>query len=200
MKKLLFLLGLVLAVGLSAAEQKIAVIDMEKVFRGFYKTKIAETYLQQQQDVYIGYLNRLKESYTKIENEYVLLRDASQNLALSPTERESKRLEAQKKYQDMQAKRAEIEQYAMSSQKQFSELERKKNDEIVTEIKTEVTKRAAVSGYTFVLDCSGKNSNAVTAVVYFDPATDITDAVLEALNRGNQPREAKDDNTATEQK
>lgn len=187
MKKIFgcIILPLLAAGTLAAAELKIAVIDMDHTFQNYYRTKIVDAQLKQQKDVYTAHLSQLSESAQKLNQQFQELRDKSQNIALSETVRESNRLEAQKKYAEFQAKRLEMENYVKNTGKSMSELENKQREDIVKEITREVKRRATLDGYNLVLDRSGKTTNNISAIVYYQESMDITEAVLRELNRGS---------------
>lgn len=178
------LTALAAAAPMFGAELKIAVIDMDHAFQNYYRTKIVDASLKQQKDVYTAYLNQLNESAKKLHQRFLELRDESQNIALSETVRESNRLEAQKKYTEYQAKRLEMEQFVKDRGKQLNELENKQREEIIREITQEVKRRAALDGYTLVIDRSGKTTNSISPVIFYQNSLDITEAVLRELNRG----------------
>jgi outer membrane protein len=170
-----------------AAEVKVAVVDMDKIFQNYYKTKIADSTLKQQADIYKAWVKKLNDSLVKLEEEFKVVRDASQNIALSTAEREAKRFEAQKKYRETREKQVEIEQYTVEKTQQYKQLETQKRNDILIEITEEIKRRAALEGFTLVLDKSGKTLNGIPAVVYSAPAYDITEPVLAELNRGAAP-------------
>ncbi len=187
MKKLtkcLMLAALLAGASLSAAELKVAVINMDHVFNNYYRTKIVDSNLKQQRSVYESYLKQLGESVEKLNAQFKELRDASQNIAATETQRESKRLEAQKKHRELQEKKLEMEQYAQDKGKQFSELEQKQREDIIKEITQEVKRRATLDGYSLVIDSSGKTTNNISPVVFFQSNLDISETVLRDLNRG----------------
>jgi len=58
------------AVCLRAAEApKIAVVDMEKVFNSYYKTKIVQSFLEEQQNVYRTHLATLNRELQQQQEE-----------------------------------------------------------------------------------------------------------------------------------
>lgn len=181
---LVFLLALTLSMAGVAAELKIAVVDMDKIFQNYYKTKIADSTLKQQADIYKAWVKKLNDSLVKLEEEFKVVRDASQNIALSSAEREAKRFEAQKKYRETREKQVEIEQYSVEKTQQYKQLEAQKRNDILTEITEEIKRRAVLEGYNLVLDKSGKTLNGIPAVVYSSATFDITEPVLAELNRG----------------
>ncbi len=182
--KCLMLAVLLAGASLSAAELKIAVVNMDHVFNNYYRTKIVDSNLKQQREVYNSYLKQLGESVAKLNGQYKELLDAAQNIASAEIQRESKRLDAQKKYRELQEKKLEMEQYAQDKGKQFAELEQKQREEIIKEITQEVKRRATLDGYAVVLDSSGKTTNNISPVVFFQSNLDISETVLRDLNRG----------------
>ena len=174
------------AATLSAAESlKIAVVDMARIFDDYYKTRIVQSQLEEQQSVYRTHVTAMNEEYNKLQEEYKVLQDAAQNITLKEAERQEKAVEASKKLAEVKQKERVINQYLTEKSRQFKELEDTKRTEITAEILGEVQRRATVDGYDIVLDYSGKTTSSLASVVFFKPNLDITDAVLEELNRGN---------------
>ena len=172
---------------LFAGDQKIAVIDMDRLFTEYYKTKISDSNLKKQADIFRNYAEKLKESMTKLQEEYKKLRDDSLNVALSDTERENKRLLAQDKYRQLMTKSAEIQQYEREKQSHMRDEYEKTRAKLIGDIKNEIQKRCSLEGYTIVLDMSGKTLNNIPVVMLSSPSIDITDPVLKELNRGQRP-------------
>jgi len=181
----------------SSPGQKIAVIDMEKVFKDYYKTKIADANLKKQGDLFKAYAEKLSDSLLKLKEEFKDLRDASQNIALSETERENKRLSAQDKYRHVTAKESELNDYTREKQAQLRSDYDKMRSGILAEIKDVVRSRCALEGYSLVLDISGNTLNNIPAVIYHNSSLELTSAVLSELNRGHSgkdaPKEGSDD-------
>lgn len=166
--------------------QKIAVIDMAHVFQNYEKTKINELKLQQQAEVYRTYTIRLKETFDQCKREFETLRDASQNVSLTEAERESKRLAAQEKYMELQAREAEFKQYTQEKQNQMREAYDTMRNAILKEINQTIQSKCMIEGIALVLDKSGKSFNDIPLIVYSIPSLDLTKSVLDELNRGNR--------------
>ena len=56
--------------------------------------------------------------------------------------------------------------------------------ELVDEIRRAIARYAHKHGYNLVLDYSGRTLNNLPAVIYFTPDSDITDTILELINKG----------------
>ncbi len=194
MKKMLLNVLMVLAVctGVELSAQnmplKIAVIDMNRVFQEYNKTKINEAKLKKQADIYKEYSNQLAQSLNKLRQEFIKLRDDSQNMVYTAAERENRRLNAQEKYRQTAAKEAELREYNRERQKQLRDEYEKLRSSILQDISNVVTEKCLAEGYGLVLDKSGRTLNNIPFVVYSSKMLDITDSVIKTLNMGqNKP-------------
>lgn len=181
------------AVGAFAEDPKIAVIDMEEVFNSYYKTKVSAANLKKQAEVFKAYAQKLTESGQKLMDEFKTLRDESQNIAISKTEQENKRIQAQEKYRLCKEKEAELTQYNKTKLKQLNQERAQMRDTLLKEIKDEINKRAALAGYILVIDRSGNTMNNIPVVIYSSPSIDITDSIVKELNRGFSSKDAGKD-------
>ena len=194
MKRILAALVLALTLataGARAAELKIAVIDMQKAFQEYEKTKTIEIKLNQQMEVFKEYSNQLSQQYQNLRKQYESARDDSQNIAYSSAERENKRQKAQQLYESLKLKEQEMTSYSESRKTQIRDMYTKLRGEVVDEIRKAVHNKAVLEGYTIVLDQSGESLNDVGFVIYVQPGLDITDAIIQDLNRGYR-KNAKD--------
>ncbi len=178
------LLALTFGAGVCAAEVKIAVIDMQKAFEQYEKTKTLQIKLDQQMEVFREYSNQLNQQFQNLRKQYESARDDSQNIAFSGAERESKRLKAQQLYESLKLKEQELTSYKESRKAQLNEMHEKLRNELIDEIKQVVHNKAVLEGYTIVLDKSGTSLSDVQFLVYFQSNLDITASVVQDLNRG----------------
>lgn len=175
------------AIALRAAEpQKVAVVDMEKAFNNYYKTKIIQSFLEEQQNVYRTHLATMNRALEKLQMDYKVLLDAAQNLTLKESERQEKAKLAATKMVEVKQAETDIQQYFTEKARQFQQLEESKRKEVTDEIIAEVQRRSVIENADIVLDISGRTTSNISSVIYFKPNLDITDKVLEELNRGNQ--------------
>ena len=194
MKRILAALVLALTLataGARAAELKIAVIDMQKAFQEYEKTKTIEIKLNQQMEVFKEYSTQLNQQYQNLRKQYESARDDSQNIAYSAAERENRRQKAQQLYESLKLKEQEMTSYSESRKTQIRDMYTKLRGEVVDEIRKAVHNKAVLEGYTIVLDQSGESLNDVGFVIYVQPGLDITDEIIQDLNRGYR-KNAKD--------
>ena len=185
LKKIVLLLILICSWGVSA-QQRIAVVDMDKLFREYYKTKIVEANLRRQADIYKEYALKLQEEIRQLRQQFTELRDASLNMVLTEAARESKRLAARDVYAKLAAKESELQNYNREKQAQLRDDQEKQREKILADIQAVVRNQATLGGYHLVLDKKALSLSGLPVVVYSTPAADITDAVLKELNAGHR--------------
>ena len=167
----------------ASGSEKIAVVDLDKVFREYYKSRIAEDTIRSQGETYRGYLVQLNDRREKLRAEARIAIQNSQNVALAAEERLKARQLAAKLEATLKELDTEIELYQENMIKAMRELERNKRAEIVADIEKCVRKRAAAEGYLYVFDSSGKTMNEQPALMIFPASCDLTKVVIEDLNR-----------------
>ena len=181
---LIFFVYIVFSFGISAA-QKFGVVNMNKIFTSYYKTKLEDARIKKQSEVYRKYLMSLNEAKNKLNTEFIKLRDAAQNIAYSDVERESNRISAQNKYRQIEAKEVEIQQYNDEKKKQLFDEYEKMRKALIEEVVKVVRSKAKREDYTIVLDSSGNTMNSIPAVIYFEEPVDFSDSVIKELNLGS---------------
>ena len=183
-RNILAALLLVSALAAGAAENgRIGVVNLEKIFREYYKSRMAEDAIKQQAEVYRTYLMRLNDQLRTLKEEARAARLNSQNLALSEADRKAAVDKADAKARQVSQKEAEIELYATEGSASLRKVEQQKREAIMAEIYQEIRRRAAAEGYAFVLDSSGKTMNEQPTLLLCPPSSDFTAAVLTELNR-----------------
>ena len=166
-----------------APGQRIAVIDMEKVFKEYYKSGIAEEVIKERAEAARLYLGQLTRQLEQLRAESRRLETNARNMALDPAKKqqaEGEALEAARKVRD---KETEIQLYVRERKQEMDDLERRKRAEIIADIRAEIKRRATAEGYDWVLDSSGMTTNMQPAVLLFPAKNDISAAVIRELNR-----------------
>jgi len=181
---LLGVLLLAAAFGVAAAEtQRFAVVNLEKVFREYRKTRIAEDAIKQQAEIYRLYMVKQGGLLARLRKEAEEARAQAGNPVLTPEERSRLGAEAVVKAKEVAAKEAELQLYVSERARTMREIELKKREEIMVDIRLEIDRRATAEGFDFVLDSSGRTMNEQPAVLRFPASCDLTEAVIRELNR-----------------
>lgn len=166
------------------APVKIAVVDIQKVFHEYEKTKTMEIKLTQQQEVFQEYSEQLEAQLLKLKKDYDSALSDSQNVMFSSAERERKRLKTVELKDALARKEQELKSYIESRIPQIREMQEKLRDDVIEDIRKVVHNIAVLEGYTFVLDKSEDPLRGIEFVIYAQPGLDITDSVIQNLNRG----------------
>ena len=191
LRRILSVLLLLAGAAAFAAGGRIAVIDLERVFREYYKSRIAEDVIRQQATAYRTYLNRLNEELRKLGEAARTAQSNALNIALAPAEKQKAEQEAVAARNAVREKEAEIKLFVEERSADMRRLETSKRTEIMDEIRREVSRRAAAEGFEFVLDRSGKTMNDQPALLVYPERCDITNSVLRELNRSRSQPEKK---------
>ncbi|MBQ4107724.1 MAG: OmpH family outer membrane protein [Lentisphaeria bacterium] len=184
-KKILILLTLMVSAAVFAAPpapQRFAVVRMADIFRQYYRSKIAEEELTRQSDIYRNYLAERNRELKKMEQEIAALREEAQNVALTDEYRRERQAACTAKEQELAEKTAELRRYARERAARLRELEQKRREEIIADIRNAVSRKAAAEKYDFVFDVSGNTTNNIPPVLVWPQSVDLTDTVLATLN------------------
>ena len=171
---------------LCAQNLKIAFVDMEQIFQGYYKTLKAEETVKKQKEIYNEYTENLEKERETLEEDFNTLRDISQNIALSEEVREEKRNKAQTKFMLLQEKEKEMQEYQKQKLSSLRKQLRDQRNDLVKEIRNFIRGVAEKEGYDFVIDSSGNTLNEIPVFIYYQSELDITDTILAIINKGHE--------------
>lgn len=191
MKKIVFTFAAVMLVSVCCGAQKIVTVNIEKLFNSYYKTSQVENIIKKQSQVYQNYLNKKLESVKAIDKKFRVQLDKAQNVTISADERTNAAKEAEKLSSEIRVIRTEMQAYSTEKRKEMANLTMRKRQELMQEITACVRKVAEGLAADFVLDVSGQTAHRIPAVIYAKPSTDITNQVLQILNKGNVPEKRK---------
>lgn len=165
-----------------AADLKIAIVDMQQVFKEYSKTKEADTKLKEQMSGYKKERDERMEDYRKLIEQIKGLRDGAQDPSLSDEARQEKQQMLQEKVGEAQAREREIREFDGTTQKLFGDQSKRMRDKILEEIQAEIDKFAK-GKYSIVFDKSGMTLNGTPTLIYQEGLTDLTDEIIKALNK-----------------
>jgi Skp family chaperone for outer membrane proteins len=166
------------------AQTRIATVDLRKLFDGFWKTKQAQTLLNEDQTRLAGEAKSQREDLKKAGDEYQKLLEQANDQALSTEQRDKYKQAAADKLKQLQEAKTALDQYERQAQITISGESQRMHDNILSDIKAAVAAQAKAAGYSLVMDAAGETANAATAVVYSNGENDLTDTVLKRLNAG----------------
>lgn len=163
---------------------KIAVVDIQKVFQEYEKTKVLEIKLNQQQEVFGEYSDQLKAQFMSLKTEYDSALADSQNVVYSAEVREVRRAKALELKESLEKKDQERKSYIENSVIRLQEMREKLRGDVIKDIQKAAQNIAVIEGYSLVLDKSEDPLRGISFVIYSQPSLDITETVIQNLNRG----------------
>jgi outer membrane protein len=179
-------LALALAVFLNCpaqAQTKIAIIDLRKVFDGYWKTKQADAQLKDRAGDLDKARKGMVEDYQKANDEYKKLIEGASDQLLSNDEREKRKAAAEKKLLEIKEIEQSVSAFDRTSRTTLSEQQRRMREKLLGEIREKIDTRAKAQGYTLVLDSSAESfNNQTTIFLYIDSQNDLTQSILTELN------------------
>lgn len=196
-----------LAVGLCSlgataanAQVKVGVVDMNKVFSGYYKTKDAENKINDERESAKKELDDRLESRKQLIDEINALNkevDKPELSASAKTERTKKREE---KIGQAQSLEREIQEFKQTREKALQERAVRMRNQIVEEIMAVINTRVKAENFDLVLDKSGQSLNGVQIVLHSRDNMEFSDEVVTALNKTKPAATSAPAATATPRK
>jgi outer membrane protein len=182
-----FCSALVLFMGVGAtsaqAELKIGVVDIDKVFNEYYKTRAAEDRLNEARDAARKEVDaRWATRIPMLEAIAAFNRDLD-NKSLPAPVRADKTKRRDEVFAKMQNLEREVEQLNYSRETAIREEASKSRAIIVEEIMKLVNERVKADGLDLVIDKSGRNASGVLALLASKPEMEFSDDLITALNK-----------------
>jgi outer membrane protein len=182
----LFALTAIALMPLSAHAQtspKILVVDLAKLFDNHWKTQELQAKLNAEGVKAGEQASQLQKEGKALLEEFKDLDEQSKNPTATAEAKARAVADAQKKYEEVQEKHAELDSLAQTTQTTLHQ----RYDSFKTVMLADITKIAVgiakAKGATFLLDKSGPTLVGVSNILYFDPSLDITDEVTAALSK-----------------
>ena len=171
------------ATAAQAQALKVGVVDMNKVFSGYYKTKDAENKINDAREVAKKELDDRMESHKQLLDEINQLNKDVDNKALSESARSDRQKKREDKINQVRSLEQEINEFKGSREKQLQEQAVRMRNTIVEEIMGVVNARVKSDNYDLVLDKSGQSLNGVQIVLHANDKMEFSDDVITALNK-----------------
>jgi outer membrane protein len=193
MKKLLQMMAVIAAVfGLvslgstacAGADQKIATVNLQKVFDKYYKTVRSNLALQQEAADMEKERKDMVDAGKKEESDWQKLIEKSEDQAVSADERAKSKKAAQDKLNEVKNAEQTIQEYDRAAGAKLREKRRQRTDDILKEIRGVLDAEAKAGGYALVLDISGESANMAPVVLYSNGVSDLTENLIKELNAG----------------
>jgi outer membrane protein len=170
--------------GTAGAQNRIATVDLRKLFDNYWKTKQADAALKDRAaDMEKEHKNML-DDWKKAKEDYQGLLTSANDLAVSTEERERRKKAAEDKLKYIKDTEDTITQYERQARATLDEQRRRMRDNILGEIRKVINAKAKISNYDLVVDTAAESVNNTPVVLFAGTDHDLTSAVLEQLNVG----------------
>jgi outer membrane protein len=191
MKKslLLLCLGLLALAPTSHAQVKVGTVDMNKIFSAYYKTKDAESRINEARNEAKGELDERMDGYKKLIDDINKLNDDIRNPALSADAKAAKTKDRDDKIQQAKDQEREITDFRTTREKQLQEQAVRMRNGIVDEITKLVLDKVKAENYDIVMDRSGLSLNGVPILIFAKDGLDFSDEIVTQLNK-NKPKDS----------
>ena len=183
-------------VSASAQTVKIGTVDMKKVFENYYKTKDAESRINEARNAAKKEMDDRMDVYNKGVNEVKKMNEEIESPALGKEAKETKSKVRDEKVSELNTMQREINEFRQTREKQLQEQSVRMRGGIVDEINKIVEAKVKSENFDVVFDKSGPSLNGVPIVLYSRDAFDFTEEVIKALNKNKgkeEPAAAKGD-------
>jgi len=187
-RNLIIVSALILGTTLPAlAQDRIATIDLRKVFDGYWKTKQANSALKERGDEMEKELKGLVTDFESAKEEYQGLLESANDQAVSITERERRKKKAEDKLKQLREDEQTIQQFQRQARTTIEEQQRRMRDNILEEVKATITSKAKAAKFTLVIDTAAETPNRTPVILYSSNPDDLTAGVLSQLNATAPP-------------
>jgi outer membrane protein len=184
--------------GNALAQNRIATVDLRKVFDGYWKKKQAEAALKERQTDMEKEDRNMVDDYKKAKDDYQTLLTSANDQAVSTEERDKRKNAAEDKLRRIKEMEDTIAQYERQARTTIGEQSQRMRSNILTEIRNVVNSKAKAAGYFLVIDTAAESINNTPVFLYANNETDITDAVLQQLNATAPADALKTDDKTTD--
>ena len=179
-------LALMIAFFLNAPSQaetnKIGIIDFQRVFEKYYKTKLAQTQVDEQTADFEKRKKGMLDDYQKANREYNKLMESAKDQAVSSDERDRRKSAAEKKLLEINEIEQDAKLFQRTTEEQLKMQARRMTENILRDIRELVDAKARAGGFTLVIDVSAKSATGTPIVLYTNGQNDVTQDVILQLN------------------
>jgi outer membrane protein len=165
-----------------AETNKIGIIDMQRVWDKYWKTKQAQAQVDDQTADFEKRKKGMLDDYQKANREYNKLMETAKDQAVSTDERDRRKSAAEKKLLEIKEIEQDANLFQRTTDEQLKMQARRMTENILRDIRELVEARARAGGYTLVIDIAAKSAVGTPIVLYTNGQNDMTQEVLARLN------------------
>jgi outer membrane protein len=182
-------LSLAATVTLQAADLKIGVIDMSKVFQEFHKTKSAAEKYKGNYEKAAQEMQERQAVYKNLATEAQKLQKIAQDPIITPEQRNKHAAELGEKVKEIRSMEMEMQEFAERRQTQLKQEDMQIRKGLYEEILVVVRDKSKADGFDIVFDKTGVSLSTIPIILHVKEgsATDMTDQLIVELNKNAPP-------------
>ncbi|MBE2180731.1 MAG: OmpH family outer membrane protein [Chthoniobacterales bacterium] len=169
------------------AQMKVGIVDMNKVFTSYYKTKDAEARLNDARAQAKTDLDSRLETLKANMEEINKLEADTKKPEIAADKKEAAIKQRDEKINEVRNLDREIAEFRQTRERQLQEQFMRMRGDIVQDIMKVVEARVKSEGYDLVFDASGLGISQVKVVLFSAPSMDFSDSIITELNK-NAPK------------
>ncbi len=185
------------------AQGKVGVIDLQKVFDNFWRTKQADVQIKDRLSEFEKLGATMFEDYKKANEEFGKQMEAANDPALSNEEKDKRRKDLEKKRKDILEMENNLKQFQQNSQKSLMEQKFRVRESILREVRGVIEEKAKAGGFNMVLDTAALSANQTPILLYSTLSgseNDLSESVSKQLAASAPPDAPKAEAPKTEEK
>lgn len=166
-----------------AQEFKIGIVDMKRVFADYYKTKEAESKVNEGKAIAKKELDERNAKYKQLIQSWQDLQKIVNDQALNEEMRAQKSKEANDVAAEAKSLEREMAEFRQRRERQLQEEVLRMRKAILEEIRELVEEKAKGDNYDLVFDKSGLGVNGVPFLLHSKDAVDFSNEIIAELNK-----------------
>ncbi|HAB15240.1 MAG TPA: OmpH family outer membrane protein [Verrucomicrobiota bacterium] len=185
------------------AETKIGVIDLKKLFDGYWRTKQADSQLKERAAEFEKVKTGLVDDFKKAQEEFRKVGETANDPAVSTEERDKRRKDLEKRLADLREQETGLRTFEQTARQQLGDQQMRMRESVLKDIRAIVDEKAKSAGYNLILDLAATTINQTPVVMYNTLAgtdSDLTESILKQLNANAPPETKPAENSADDKK
>jgi outer membrane protein len=173
------------------AQTKIGVVNLQRVFDGYWKTKQADVNLKERSTEYKKQYDDILASYGKSNEEYKKLQEAMNDQALAAEERDKRKKTTEAKLKEIQEIEVQIQQFKRTADENLTTQRDRMREAVIKDIQEVVNRQAKTAGYSLVFDVKADSRNLTPVILYNNGENEMSAGILKELNAAAPPQYLK---------
>jgi len=169
------------------AQNRIATVELTKVFENYWKTKRARLALADRKADLKKDLEGMQETHKKLLDQYKKLLTDANDQAVSEEERDKRKKALEGRVKELRESEETLKQFVSRGDAELEQQMRRMMDDVIKDIREAVAAKGKAGGYAIVLDSTADSLSKAPVLLYNSGETDLTSVVLDQLNAAAPP-------------